>query len=262
MPLLAAIMTFEAPLSLSSWARIRPVGPAPMMRTSMPTGEASLSKPWIAHAAGSTRVASSSVRLWILNTLLASLNWSLCEHQDEWEKNGRNVRTKRRILQIRLLEKHLGPWSSHIGAIGLDDSRNKYRTAKNQIRPQLSFRKGEHGYLFLTVTPGSATHLSPLSNPFTFLPTFAMEPTTSWPGTSYHISSKRSHAHALSQFAKSWRYSQEIQRWIHHRGHGCLFHIFLDDHPRTWGSYWDWLHSGTYHSMKLEHIEAFKWATC
>jgi hypothetical protein len=54
-------------------ANIKPVGPAPMMSTSMPTGAASLSNPWMAHAAGLTRVASSSVIFWILKTLDPSL---------------------------------------------------------------------------------------------------------------------------------------------------------------------------------------------
>lgn len=42
---------------------MRPVGPAPRRRTSIPTGGASLSSPWIAQAAGSRRVESSSERL-------------------------------------------------------------------------------------------------------------------------------------------------------------------------------------------------------
>lgn len=66
MPLFAAMTTRAAPFILSSCARMRPVGPAPMMRASMPTPGFSWSRPWMAHAAGSTRVASSSVRLWIL----------------------------------------------------------------------------------------------------------------------------------------------------------------------------------------------------
>jgi hypothetical protein len=50
-----------------------PVGPAPRIRTSAPTGRLSLSAPWTAHAAGSTKVASSSVRLNILYTFLLAL---------------------------------------------------------------------------------------------------------------------------------------------------------------------------------------------
>lgn len=47
-----------------------PVGPAPRIRASTPTGAFSLSSPCIAHDAGSTSVASSSVRLTILYTFL------------------------------------------------------------------------------------------------------------------------------------------------------------------------------------------------
>lgn len=49
-----------------SCERMRPVGPAPMSRTLAPKGICSLSMPWMAHEAGSSRVASSSVRFWIL----------------------------------------------------------------------------------------------------------------------------------------------------------------------------------------------------
>ena len=76
MPLLAAMTTRDAPLSFKSWARIKPVGPAPKSNTSIPTGGFSLSSPWMAHAAGSSRVDSSSVRLWILYNFFCWLNWS------------------------------------------------------------------------------------------------------------------------------------------------------------------------------------------
>ena len=52
---------------------MRPVGPEPRRRTSRPEEgveegreDLSLSRPWRAQAAGSMRVASMSVRLWIL----------------------------------------------------------------------------------------------------------------------------------------------------------------------------------------------------
>lgn len=53
-------------LTFMSWARMSPVGPAPMSRTLAPKGILSLSMPWIAHDAGSSSVASSSVRFLIL----------------------------------------------------------------------------------------------------------------------------------------------------------------------------------------------------
>lgn len=92
MLLFAAITTFEAPLTLSSWARMRPnwryviscfgrmdlfelpVGPAPIISASAPTGACNLSTPWTAQAAGSTSVASMSVRLVILKTLRHGLH--------------------------------------------------------------------------------------------------------------------------------------------------------------------------------------------
>ena len=45
---------------------MRPVGPAPMSKTFAPKGILSLSIPWIAHEAGSSKVASSSLRFLIL----------------------------------------------------------------------------------------------------------------------------------------------------------------------------------------------------
>jgi hypothetical protein len=76
-PLFAAIVMCPAPpicrqrkhparLTFMSWARIRPVGPAPMRSTFAPKGILSRSMPWTAHEAGSISVASSSVRLLIL----------------------------------------------------------------------------------------------------------------------------------------------------------------------------------------------------
>lgn len=67
----AAITRLEAPFCLRSWARQSPVGPAPNMRTDDPSLGAILSIPWQAHDAGSRRVASTSLRLWILKTLPA-----------------------------------------------------------------------------------------------------------------------------------------------------------------------------------------------
>lgn len=45
MPLFATMTTRDAPLSLSSCAKIKSVGPTPSIRTSTPTGAFSLSSP-------------------------------------------------------------------------------------------------------------------------------------------------------------------------------------------------------------------------
>ena len=47
------------------------MGPAPNMRTDEPSLGEILSRPWAAQEAGSSKVASTSERLWILKTLPA-----------------------------------------------------------------------------------------------------------------------------------------------------------------------------------------------
>jgi hypothetical protein len=56
---------------LSIWDKTKPVGPAPNIRTEEPSLGEILSRPCAAHEAGSRRVASTSERLWSLNTLPA-----------------------------------------------------------------------------------------------------------------------------------------------------------------------------------------------
>jgi len=63
--------TWQPPFWRSICVSTRPVGPAPNMSTLEPILGAILSSPWAAHEAGSSRVASTSLRFLMWKTRLA-----------------------------------------------------------------------------------------------------------------------------------------------------------------------------------------------
>jgi hypothetical protein len=78
-----------------------PVGPAPIKRHLAPKGILILSIPCMAQLAGSSRVASSSVRLWILKHLAKLLQSQLLSlSYERWTVDRLQTLTKRRIERI------------------------------------------------------------------------------------------------------------------------------------------------------------------